>query len=289
MKFLILVRYIVLFLAFYPCTINATAQKMEGMNVETESKKPSYTCPMHPDVHSDKPGKCPKCGMSLVEEKPKEVMQMNGMDMHNNIKADTASVPQKYIYNNAPPKVTHYDLYIKDTIVNFSGNRRRAIAANGQIPMPPLTFTEGDTAEIVVHNLMKEGTTLHWHGLFLDNQYDGVANLTQKPIPAGGTFTYRFPIKQSGTHWYHSHFMLQEQIGMYGSMTLLSRKELDIPTIPVILSEWSDVKPEEIHRRLYAASDWFAIQKGTTQSYGEALVTGHFKTKLKNEWKRMHA
>ncbi|MEO5943877.1 MAG: multicopper oxidase domain-containing protein [Ferruginibacter sp.] len=289
MKFLIIVKYIVLFLAFYPCTITARAQKMEGMNVQTKSKKPSYTCPMHPDVHSDKPGACPKCGMNLVEEKSKEVMQMNGMDMPNNIKADAASIPQKYIYNNAPPKVTHYDLYIKDTIVNFSGKKRRAIAANGQIPMPPLTFTEGDTAEIVVHNLMIEGTTLHWHGLFLDNQYDGVANLTQKPIPPGGTFTYRFPIKQSGTHWYHSHFMLQEQIGMYGSMTLLSRKELDIPTIPVILSEWSDVKPEEIHRRLYAASDWFSIQKGTTQSYGEALVTGHFKTKLQNEWKRMHA
>ena len=289
MKLLIPVKYIVLFLAFYTCTTTARAQTMEGMNMQTKNTKSVYTCVMHPDVHSDKPGSCPKCGMSLVVQKTKEGMQLTDMDMGHNPTTGTSSIPQKYLYNNAAPKVTHYDLYIKDTIVNYSGKSKRAIAANGQIPMPPLTFTEGDTAEIVVHNLMKEGTTLHWHGLFLDNQYDGVANLTQKPIPPGGTFTYRFPIKQSGTHWYHSHFMLQEQIGMYGSMTLLSRKELEIPTIPIILSEWSDVNPDEIHRRLYAASDWFSIQKGTTQSYGEALATGHFKTKLKNEWKRMHA
>ncbi len=293
----------------------------------------SYTCPMHPGVHSATPGNCPKCGMKLVKEKSMGAMDhdhskmempgmqgdskmgsmkmdsmkmdgmnmkdekmgnmnmsgMNMMNMGNNTQATFTTIPQKFIYNNAPPKVTHYDLFIKDTMVNFSGKTKRAIAVNGQIPMPPLTFTEGDTAEIVVHNLLKEGTTLHWHGLYLDNQYDGVANLTQKPIPPGGTYTYRFPIKQSGTHWYHSHFMLQEQLGMYGSMTLLSRKELDIPTIPVVLSEWSDVKPQEIHRRLYAASDWFAIEKGTTQSYSEAIASGHLSTKLKNEWKRMNS
>ena len=195
----------------------------------------------------------------------------------------------KYIRNTDPPKVAHYDLYVKDTVVNFSGKSKRAIAVNGQIPMPTLTFTEGDTAEIVVHNELNEGTTLHWHGLFLDNQYDGVSNLTQKPIAPHTAFTYRFPIRQHGTHWYHSHFGLQEQIGMYGSMILLSRKEPDIPTIPLVISEWSDVKPEEIHRRLYEASDWFAIKKGSTQPYGQAIATGHFQTKLTNEWKRMNA
>ena len=126
-------------------------------------------------------------------------------------------------------------------------------------------------------------------GFFLPNKYDGVANLTQMPIAPGGTYLYKFPIIQHGTHWYHSHAGLQEQIGMYGAFIMNKRKELDIPTIPVIISEWADMTPGEIHRRLKTASDWFAIQKGTTQSYGEAIRKGYFKTKITNEWKRMNA
>ena len=155
--------------------------------------------------------------------------------------------------------------------------------------MPTLTFTEGDTAEIYVHNNLNEETSLHWHGLFLPNQYDGVPNLTQMPIKAHTTHLYKFPIIQHGTHWYHSHTELQEQIGMYGAFIMNKRKEWDIPTIPVVLSEWTDMKPEEVHRSLHNATDWFAIKKGTTQSYAEAIKTGHLKTKVTNEWKRMNA
>ncbi len=201
-------------------------------------------------------------------------------------------------------KIVHYDLYVKDTIVNFSGKAKRAIAVNGQIPMPTLTFTEGDTAEIVVHNQLNESTSLHWHGLMLPNRYDGVPNLTQMPIKPNTTHIYRFAIIQNGTHWYHSHSGLQEQIGMYGSFIMnkkvptssdrvegeVWRKGIDdLPTIPIVLSEWTDYKPENVHRMLHNASDWFAIKKGTTQSYAEAIKAGHFKTKLKNEWKRMLA
>ena len=103
-------------------------------------------------------------------------------------------------------KVVRYNLVVKDTIVNYTGKEKRAIAVNGQIPMPTLTFTEGDTAEIVVHNQLKENTSLHWHGIFLPNKEDGVPFLTQKPIPPGATYTYRFPIIQNGSHWYHAHF-----------------------------------------------------------------------------------
>jgi CopA family copper-resistance protein len=194
-------------------------------------------------------------------------------------------------------KIVHYDLYIRDTLVNFSGKEKRAIAVNGQIPMPTLTFTEGDTAEIYVHNELNEETSLHWHGLFLPNKYDGVPNLTQMPIMSHSTHLYRFAIIQHGTHWYHSHTRLQEQIGMYGSMILNKKpediaKRMDVdglPTIPIILSEWTDMKPENVHRMLHNATDWFAIKKGTTQSYSEAIRQGYFKTKIKNEWKRMNA
>ncbi|MBK6890964.1 MAG: multicopper oxidase domain-containing protein [Sphingobacteriales bacterium] len=194
-------------------------------------------------------------------------------------------------------KVVRYDLYVKDTIVNFTGKQKRAIAVNGQIPMPTLTFTEGDTAEIHVHNRLKESTSLHWHGLYLPNKEDGVPYLTQMPIEPNTKHIYRFPIIQNGTHWYHSHSGLQEQIGMYGSMVLLKREDDpnfrngidDLPTVPIILSEWTDLNPNNVHRMLHNANDWFAIKKNTVQSYGEALKAGHLKTKLTNEWKRMLA
>lgn len=194
-------------------------------------------------------------------------------------------------------KVVKYDLYVRDTIVNFTGKEKRAISVNGQIPMPTLTFTEGDTAEIVVHNQLKENTSLHWHGIFLPNKEDGVPHLTQEPIKPNTTYTYRFPIIQHGTHWYHSHSGLQEQIGMYGSLILKKRSDDktfrkgidDLPTIPIILSEWTDLNPDNIHRMLHNANDWAAIKKGATQSYAEAIKEGHFKTKVKNEWKRMMA
>ena len=194
-------------------------------------------------------------------------------------------------------KVVRYDLYVRDTIVNFTGKPKRAIAVNGQIPMPTLTFTEGDTAKIYVHNELNEDTSLHWHGLMLPNKYDGVPNLTQMPIKPKTTHLYTFPIIQNGTHWYHSHTGLQEQIGMYGNFVMLKkpndktfRKGIDdLPTVPIIFSEWTDIKPDNVHRMLHNASDWFAIKKGTTQSYFEAIQQGHFKTKVVNEWKRMTA
>ena len=194
-------------------------------------------------------------------------------------------------------KVVRYDLHVRDTTVNFTGKEKRAIAVNGQIPMPTLTFTEGDIAEIHVYNHLQESTSLHWHGLFLPNKEDGVPHLTQMPIEPNTEFVYRFPIIQSGTHWYHSHSGLQEQIGMYGSMILMKKKDDptfrkgidDIPQVSIVLSEWTNYKPENVHRMLHNSSDWFAIKKGTTQSYAEAIRAGHFKTKINNEWKRMLA
>ncbi|MGO1521847.1 MAG: multicopper oxidase domain-containing protein, partial [Sphingobacterium sp.] len=153
-------------------------------------------------------------------------------------------------------EVVRYDLYLTDTVVNFAGKEKRAIAANGQIPMPTLEFTEGDTAEIVVHNQLRESTAVHWHGLFLPNKEDGIPHLTQMPIAPGTSFTYRFPIIQTGTHWYHSHAGLQEQIGMYGSFIMHKRADDetfrkgidDLPAVPIILSEWTNLKPERVNR-----------------------------------------
>lgn len=194
-------------------------------------------------------------------------------------------------------RTVRYDLYVKDTMVKFTGRERRALAVNGQIPMPALVFTQGDTAEIYLHNLSKESTSLHWHGVQLPNSQDGVPYLTQLPVKPGETYRYRFPVKQNGTYWYHSHSGLQEQIGMYGVLIFNKTRSDpafrggidDMPEINVILSEWTDLAPDNVHRMLQGASDWFAIRKNAVQSYAEAIHARHLKTKLVNEWKRMRA
>lgn len=191
-------------------------------------------------------------------------------------------------------KIVRYDLYVKDTIVNFAGKPKRAIAVNGQIPMPKLEFTEGDSAVIYIHNELKEETSFHWHGIILPNEQDGVPYLTTAPIKGGTTHLFTFKLVQDGSYWYHSHTKLQEQIGMYGSLIIYKKKndptirDFDkIPDYAMVLSDWINEKPFEVHRKLHNATDWYAIKKGTTQSYGEAIREGHFKTKVTNEWKRM--
>ncbi|HQS04070.1 MAG: copper oxidase [Chitinophagaceae bacterium BSSC1] len=262
---------------------NPVSKKTGGMEVKKDSAKPQKM------VMDDKPV-LKMDGMPMQrKDTAKKNEHIDGMNMANMEIPRSGMEPKKTIRNNTPPRTVRYDLYIADTLVNFSGKLKRAIAVNGQIPMPTLTFTEGDTAEIYVHNELNEETSLHWHGLFLPNQYDGVPNLTQMPIKPHTTHLYKFPIIQNGTHWYHSHTDLQEQIGMYGMFIMNKREEWNIPTIPLILSEWIDMNPKEVHRSLHAATDWFAVQKGSTQSYAEAIKQGQFKTKLTNEWKRMNA
>ena len=184
-------------------------------------------------------------------------------------------------------KIVRYDLYVSDTIVNYSGKKAKAIAINGQIPAPTLVFTEGDTAEIYVHNTLRTSTSLHWHGIILPNQFDGVPYLTTAPIKAGETHLYKFPIVQNGTYWYHSHTKLQEQSGMYGAFIIHKKEEASMKEYTVLLSDWTNEKPYEIHRSLHMATDWYSIKKGSTQNYFQALKEGYFKTRVTNEWKRM--
>lgn len=186
-------------------------------------------------------------------------------------------------------KTVRYDLYISDSTVHYGGKDSKAIAVNGQLPAPTLVFTIGDTALIYVHNESTEPTAVHWHGVQLANKMDGVAYLTQHPIAPHSTYIYKFPVVQAGTYWYHSHYALQEQSGLYGALIFNKRTEPAIPTIPVVLSDWSNMKPEEIDRRLHTGSDWFSIKKQAVQSYSEAIAAGKLGAKLVNEWKRMKA
>jgi len=182
-----------------------------------------------------------------------------------------------------------YHLYINDTTVIYTGKKRPAMAINGTIPAPQLTFTEGDTAEIYVHNEMMMETSIHWHGLILPNRYDGVSYLTTTPIEGGQTHFFKFPLVQHGTYWYHSHTMTQEQSGLYGAFVIHEKQPSPVKEYTLLLSDWTDENPEQVQRRLHNATDWYAIRKGSTQDYLQAIQTGHLKTKLANEWKRMTA
>ena len=191
-------------------------------------------------------------------------------------------------------KTVRYDLYVKDTLVNFSGKPARAIATNGKLQAPTLYFREGDTAEIYLHNQLKENTGLHWHGVILPNEMDGVPYLTTKEVKPGETHLYKFRISQNGTYWYHSHEGTQEQIGMNGILVFQKRENQHDKKfnadIPVLLGEWTDENPKQIMRKLHMdQGDYWAVKKGTVQSYSEAAKVGHFGTKLLNEWKRMEA
>ncbi|MDP1801618.1 MAG: multicopper oxidase domain-containing protein [Bacteroidota bacterium] len=196
-------------------------------------------------------------------------------------------------YSFAQKKV-RYDLYVRDTVVNFAGKEKKAYSVNGQIPMPELHFTEGDTAEIYIHNELQTETSIHWHGLILPNEQDGVPYLTTAPIKAGTTHIYKFPLVQNGTYWYHSHTKLQEQVGMYGAFIIHKKKKQELPEYTMVLSDWTNMKPFEVHRRLHNANDWSAIkkakiQKGAAQSYADAIADKSLGIKLMNEWKRMLA
>ncbi|WP_442878912.1 multicopper oxidase domain-containing protein [Chryseobacterium sp.] len=250
----------------------------------------TYTCPMHPEVTSDQPGRCPKCGMDLVEKEQNQHAVVEEQKEERPV-LKRNSENGRLTFGG---KTVRYDLYVKDTIVNFTGKNRRALAINGKLQAPTMYFTEGDTAEIYLHNMLKENTGLHWHGVILPNEQDGVPYLTTKPVKPGETHLYKFRVSQNGTYWYHSHEALQEQIGMNGIL-VFKKREGEPKTeynaeIPVLLGDWSDDDPMQIARRLHMANtDWYAVKKNAVQSYWEAIKSGNFGTKALNEWKRMEA
>src|SRR5215216_3565 len=115
----------------------------------------------------------------------------------------------------ADHKTIHLNIDYKP--VHYTTRTARAIAVNNQIPGPTLHVTEGDEVTIHVFNHLKEKTTIHWHGILLPWQMDGVMGVSQKGIEPGDQFSYRFKLLQAGTYWYHAHAGLQEQEGLYGA------------------------------------------------------------------------
>ena len=145
--------------------------------------------------------------------------------------------------------------------VNFSGKSVQAIAVNDQIPAPTLHFKQGDHVTINVCNNLDKGTTIHWHGILVPWQMDGVEGVTQKAIPPGGVFHYEFTLEQAGTYWYHAHANTQEQDGLYGAFIIEPFNKPNYKYAKdyvVVLSDWSNAKGEQVLRNLKKEGDYYS-------------------------------
>ncbi|MFO7574285.1 MAG: multicopper oxidase domain-containing protein [Bacteroidales bacterium] len=179
--------------------------------------------------------------------------------------------------------VKEYNLTIEQNEMTLGGVSAKAMTINGSIPGPVLVFNIGDLAIINVINKMDVETSVHWHGLILPNFFDGVPYLTTPPIKSGATFQYRIPVNQSGTYWYHSHTMLQEQKGVYGSIVIQPKEktlEYDKDLV-VVLSDWTNEKPMNVLRNLKRGNEWYKIKKGTAVPLSRAIAQGGFGAQLK--------
>ncbi|HKV14288.1 MAG TPA: copper resistance system multicopper oxidase [Reyranella sp.] len=162
------------------------------------------------------------------------------------------------------------DLAIGPTPVDFTGRARTATAVNGLVPGPALRLREGDTVTLNVTNRLEEPTSIHWHGLLLPNPMDGVPGLTFRGIMPGETFTYRFPIRQAGTYWYHSHSGMQEQTGLYGPLILEPRDREPYSyqrDHVVMLSDWTDEDPMTVFSNLKQQSDYYNYNRRTLGTF----------------------
>ena len=157
-------------------------------------------------------------------------------------------------------------LRIAQEMVSVDGRQAHVIAMNGTVPAPLLRLREGQAVRITIDNALDEETSLHWHGLLVPFQMDGVPGLSFPGIPAHSTFTYKFPIQQSGTYWYHSHSGLQEAMGHYGPI-VIDPKDADPIAYDrehvVMFSDHSFVHPHTLFTKLKQDPGYYNRQKQT--------------------------
>ncbi len=186
------------------------------------------------------------------------------------------------------------DLYLEHKDLLIGGRPGRVIAINGSIPGPVIRMQEGKEALIRVHNRLNESSSIHWHGILLPFNMDGVPGISFPGIPAGETFTYRYPVLQNGTYWYHSHTGLQEQLGHYGQL-ILDPAAADPVTYDreysIILSDWTFEGPERVLWKLKAMGGYYNFQRQTLANIDEQMQASGLSLSevLKNRlaWDRM--
>ncbi len=164
-----------------------------------------------------------------------------------------------------------FDLHVGETLVDFTGAPRIAHTINGSLPAPTLRWREGDTVTLRVHNrLAEDQASIHWHGILLPANMDGVPGLSFDGIGPGETYVYRFHVRQGGTYWYHSHSAFQEQLGLYGALIIDPREpepfQYDREHV-ILLSDWTDEKPERVFAKLKKQSDYYNVRRLTVGDF----------------------
>jgi len=165
---------------------------------------------------------------------------------------------------------SEFELFIGETPVNFTGSPRTALTINGSLPGPLLRWREGDTVTLRVRNRLKDSTSIHWHGILLPANMDGVPGLSFHGIEPGGVYVYQFKVRQHGTYWYHSHSGLQEQAGVYGPLVIDAKEpepfHYDRDYV-VMLSDWTDEDPASLMKTLKKQSDYYNYHKRTVGDF----------------------
>jgi CopA family copper-resistance protein len=161
---------------------------------------------------------------------------------------------------------TNFNLNLAPQAVNYTGRERIATAVNGSVPGPVLRWREGDKVTLNVTNQLAETSSIHWHGIILPHEMDGVPDISFNGIGPGETFRYQFDLKQSGTYWYHSHSGFQEQTGLYGPIIVEPREPEPFSydrDYVVMLSDWSDEDPSNIYSKLKKSSGYYNFAERT--------------------------
>jgi len=187
---------------------------------------------------------------------------------------------------------TEFDLEIGALPVNLTGQAGIATTVNGRLPAPLLRWREGDVITLRVSNRLSTPTSIHWHGMIVPADMDGVPGLSFDGIGPGETYVYRFKVNQSGTYWYHSHSRFQEQTGLYGPIVIEprdgERHRADREHV-LLLSEWTDLDPEHIYRTLKRQSNYFNFHQRTVGDFLNDVRTQGLKPTLadRRRWGQM--
>jgi CopA family copper-resistance protein len=185
-----------------------------------------------------------------------------------------------------------FELSIRETPVLIDGRGGDGVTINDQLPAPLLRWQEGDEIELRVTNYLREDTSIHWHGILLPFQMDGVPGVTFPGIRPGETFTYKFPISQAGTYWYHSHSGLQEQSGHYGPIIIEPKGKDPVAydkEYIVVLSDWTFENPHRVFSKLKKMSDAYNFQQRTLGDFARDVSANGFSATVKDRatWGRM--
>jgi CopA family copper-resistance protein len=184
------------------------------------------------------------------------------------------------------------DLVVAEMPVNFTGAVRMATTINGSVPAPTLRLREGDEVTIRVTNKLSVPTSIHWHGILLPYEMDGVPGISFKGIAPGETFVYRFKLRQSGTYWYHSHSGFQEMTGMYGALIVEPRtgeKHQSDQDHVIQLSDWTDEDPMSVFSKLKVESDVYNLSQSTFFDFTRDVSDMGLQSALEKRqmWNRM--